>query len=279
MKMLKKLSTLILGAALVCALVLTPEIKSRADGPVTYYITCEGGEWYSSSNVVDYWVTGTGYATTNIKDGDHLVVNGNNCSSGLLMVKVDKKLGDYAVTGGAMAHVEAPYVNRAYVAGKGSTLIVTANTVENVEIYPAQVIQVNGNVVNFLAHYDYNTGESPVFAVTGTVTAANVAYGGKIENSHKTIYGIAAGLFKSNNEGFVTLSDGQYFTSPTEPPKAGTADQTGTANKAADSSKKQLDKVPQTGLEVSQETVIFAVLALIFASAAVMVGFASKNRN
>lgn len=273
MKMLKKLSTLMLSVALLCALVLTPEMKSRADGPVTYYLTCEGGQWFGSDNTINYWVTGTGHVTGSIKDGDHLVINGNNCSTGLFTVAVDKKLGDLAVTGGVSASVEAPYVNRAYVAGKGSTLIVTSPLIENVEIYPKQTIQVIGNVVNIVAHYDYGTGEYPVFAVTGTVKAANVAYNGKIENSYSTIYGIAEGLLKSDGNGMVTFKEGEFFTSPTEPPKSGTTAQ------APDSSKKQLDKVPQTGLEVSQETIIFAVLALIFASAAVMVGFASKNRN
>lgn len=272
MKMLKKLSTLILGVALLCALVLTPEMKSRADGPVTWYLTNSGGTWYASNNTINYW-TSDDMVRNNIKDGDNLVINGDNAYTGFYEYKVDKKLNELAVAGAANANVTAVSVERAYVAGKNGVLVINADTVKKVEIYPAQTIQVNGNVVNFEAHYEYNTSNYPVFAVTGTVAAANVAYDGKIENSHNTIYGIGAGLLKSDGQGFVTLSAGQFSTSPTEVPKAGNTDQ------AADSSKKQLDKVPQTGLEVSQETIIFAVLALIFASAAVMVGFASKNRN
>ena len=272
MKTLKKLTTVLLGVAFLCALVLTPAMVSRADGPVTWYLTYNGGEWFASSNQMNYW-TGKDYVALNIKDGDNLVINGDNQSTGLFSYKVDKKINELAVTGGASASIEAPYVERAYDAGKGNTLIVTAPTVNIVEIYPAQTIQVIGNVVTFIAHYEYNTGEYPVFGVTGTVTAANVAYNGVIENSHQTIYGIGSGLFNSSNTGMLTLAEGQYSKTPVAAP------QTGTDNKAADSSKKQLDKVPQTGLEVSQETVIFAVLALIFASAAVMVGFASKNKD
>ena len=272
MKMLKKLSTLILGVALLCALVLTPEIKSRADGPVTWYLTYSGGTWYGSSNQMNYW-TSDDVVRNNIKDGDNLVINGDNASSGFYEYTVDKKLNELAVAGAANANVTAPYVERTYVAGKNGVLVLNAQTVNKVEIHPAQTIQINGNVINFEAHYEYNTGNYPVFAVTGTVTAANVAYDGKIENSHHTIYGIGAGLLKSDGQGFVNFKEGQFFTSPTEPPKADATEN------AAESSKKQLDKVPQTGLEVSQETIIFAVLALVFASAAVMVGFASKNKD
>lgn len=273
MKMLKKLSTLILGVAFLCAMVLTPGMESHAEDPTTFYVTYNGGQWFASSSKVDYWSSGLDFVSTNMQDGDHIVVNGSDASTDLVMLKVDKKVGDLVATGGAAASVEAPYVNRAYVAGKGATLIVTAPTVNIVEIYPKQTIQVIGNANTVIAHYVYNTNEYPVFAVTGTVNAANVAYGGKIENANSTIYGIGAGLLKSDGNGMVTLKEGEFSTSPTAPPQAGTTD------KAADSSKKQLDKVPQTGLEVSQETIIFAVLALIFASAAVMVGFASKNRN
>lgn len=273
MKMLKKLTALLSGVAFLCALVLTPAMKSRADGPVTYYITNNGGAWYASSSETVYWTGGMDFVYNNIKDGDHLVINGNSSSTDLFRLTVDKKLGDLAVTGGAVAHIEAPYVERAYVAGKGSTLIVTAPLVNNVEIYPGQVIQVNGNVTNFLAHYEYNTSDYPVYAVTGTVAAANVAYGGVIENSHHTIYGIGNGLLKSDDHGSVYLSDTQYSLTPTAVPKSGTTD------KSADSSKKQLDKVPQTGSEVSMETFIFGGLALLFAAAAVMVGFTSKKNN
>ncbi|MBO4678428.1 MAG: hypothetical protein J5626_02020 [Lachnospiraceae bacterium] len=272
MKTLKKLTTMLLGVAFLCTLVLTPAMKSRADGVVTWYLTYSDGQWFASSNQINYW-TGADFVASNIKDGDNLVINGSSAATELFSYKVDKKINELAVTGGASASVTAPYVERAYVAGKGSTLIVTADTVHFVEVYPAQTIQVIGNVIDLQAHYEYASSEHPVFAVTGTVTAANVAFGGNIANADTRIYGIGAGLIKSDSNGYVTLTEDQYSKTLTEPPKAGTKDTT------ADSSKKQLDKVPQTGLEVSQEVAIFGVLALIFASAAVMVGFASKNRD
>ena len=80
MKLLKKLTTMMLGAALLCTLVLVPNIKSHADGPVTWYVTFNGGEWYCSNNTVDYW-TGASWAAEAMKDGDHLVFNGNNQTS------------------------------------------------------------------------------------------------------------------------------------------------------------------------------------------------------
>ena len=115
MKMLKKLSTLILGVALLCALVLTPEIKSRADGPVTWYLTYSGVTWYGSSNQMNYW-TSDDVVRNNIKDGDNLVINGDNASSGFYEYTVDKKLNELAVAGAANANVTAPYVERTYVA-------------------------------------------------------------------------------------------------------------------------------------------------------------------
>ena len=272
MRMLKRLTTVVLGVAFLCAMILTPAKVSYADDAVVWYLTYSSGNWYASSNKMDYW-TSPDYIVSNIKDGDHLVVNGDNVSTTTATLKVDKKIGELAATGGAVASIEAPSVNRAYVAGKGSTLIVTANNVNSVEVYPAQTIQIVGNVTNFVAHYDMGSGEHPAFAVTGTVAAANVAYGGNVANSWTTIYGIGAGLLKSNNDGYVTLTADQFSLTPTAAP------QTGTTDKAADSSKKQLDKVPQTGLEVSQEAMIFGVLALVFASAAVMVGIASKKND
>ena len=81
MKLLKKLTTMMLGAALLCTLVLVPNIKSHADGPVTWYITYNAGDWYCSNNTVDYW-TGASWAAEAMKDGDHLVFNGNNQTGG-----------------------------------------------------------------------------------------------------------------------------------------------------------------------------------------------------
>ena len=273
MKMLKKLTTLLLSTAFLCAMVLTPSLVSRADGPVTWYITYSGGKWYGSSNQINYW-TDAALVSGNMKDGDHIVINADNATTELLQYKVDKRIGELAVTNGAFANVEAPYVERAYVAGRGSTLIVTAPRVNNVEIWPGQTIQINGSVTDFVAHYEFN-GQSPVFAVTGTVDAANVAYDRKVENSGKRIYGLAAGTLKSDEEGLVNLKESEVNTTPTAAPS------TGTNQKSSDSasSGKQLDKVPQTGAGISLETYIFGGLALLFAAAAVMVGFTAKKDN
>ena len=272
MKMLKKLTSLLLGAALLCTMAFMPATVSRADDTTTFYLTYNSGAWYASNSKIDYW-TSPDHVASNFKDGDHLVINANGGTTELFKYKVDKKIGQLAVTGGASASVEAASVDRAYIAGKGSSLIVTASNVNFVEVYPGQTIQVVGNVTDFVAHYEYASSEHPIFGVTGTVTAANVAYGGNIENAKTRIYGIGAGLLKSNADGFVTLSADQFSTTLTAPPASGTTDN------ATDSSKKQLDKVPQTGIEVSQEALIFGILALVFASAAIMVGAASKKND
>ena len=134
MEMLKKMTAVVLGVAFLCAMVLTPAKVSYADDAVTWYLTYNGGQWFGSSNKIDYW-TSADIVANNMKDGDHLVINGDGSSTSLFSYKVDKKIGLLAVTGGASASIEAPYVDQAYVAGKGSTLIVTSD-VNFVKIYP-----------------------------------------------------------------------------------------------------------------------------------------------
>ncbi|MBR6307721.1 MAG: hypothetical protein IKR39_03850 [Lachnospiraceae bacterium] len=271
MKLLKKLTTMILGAALLCTMVMVPKIEAHADGPVTWYITYNGGKWFGSNNTINWW-TDAGIVASGMKDGDHIVVNADNQTSELFSLTVDKRIGDLVATNGAVCNITAPYAERVYVAGKGSTLIATVGLANNVEVWPGQTIQVVGDVTNFLAHYDYSGPEYPIFGVSGSVKAANVNYTGSVDSSFHTIYGIAPGLFTSNNNGIVTLKEGQFSLVPVETPVTGTTTQNSTP------AKKQLDKVPQTGAFASKETIAFLMLAAVFGAAALATASVVKKR-
>lgn len=273
MKLLKKLTTMMLGAALLCTLVLVPNIKSHADGPVTWYITYNAGDWYCSNNTVDYW-TSASWAAEAMKDGDHLVFNGNNqTGNSWLEYKVDKRVGDLVATNGAYVNCTANGANKVYIAGQGSILVANVGHAENVEVWPNQTIQILGNVTNFLAHYAYD-GTYPHYAVSGWVKAANVNHTGAVDSSYYTIYGIAAGLFTADDVGMVPLKEGQFSLVPVEMPVSGT---TGTPA-ASQPAQKQLDKVPQTGAFASTETIVFLMLAAVFGGAAIATASVVKKR-
>lgn len=272
MKLVKRLTTMILGAALLCTLVLVPGIKSNADTVVTWYLTNAGGQWFASNNTINYWTGDTGMIAREMKDGDNIVVNADNVTSDLVKLEVDKKIGDLVSMNGATASVTAPYAEKVYVAGKNSTLIATVGTANYVDVYPEQTIQVIGNVNNFTAHYTRGVAEYPHFGVTGTVAHANVNYTGNWASVYDDIYGIPAGVFNSNAEGGVTLTMEQFSYTPTAAP----ATQAPAGSKT--DSQKQLDKVPQTGAFASTETIVFLMMAAVFAVAALSVRVVVKKR-
>ena len=262
MKTIKKLASILTACAMIAALAMMTKVDAKAAAPVTWYITYGADQYYVSSTEMNWW-TSLDYLEPNMKDGDNVLINGDNHATDMLTIELSKKIGELVVTGGASASVKAPYVERAYVAVNG-VLVVIAPTVNVAEVYPEQTIQVNGNVNTFKAQYNDSIYDpSPVFAVTGTVGTAYVDYIGDRSTISTPIYNVVAGSFISNENGVVVFTkDSQYSkTKPSTTPSKNPG--------------RQLDNVPKTGGHKD----LFGAYALGIAAVFAVAGMLLKKNN
>lgn len=261
MKHVKRVLAALLSTLMVVCLAQIPALSAHAEDPTVWTVTYNStdGKWYAASPRLGYW-TGADIINSNGRDGDHIVFDAVNNVLPIQEFSFAFNFGDVVATNGAFISLTCSSANKVYVAGTGSTLIVSAPQVNNLEVYPGQVIQVIGNVTNVLAHYGYD-GTYPRFGVTGTVARANVNHNGNNESANTPIFGLAAGLCTSNDTGVVSLNASQYSLTPVASPVGSTP----AAATQKPATGKTLDAVPKTGSNGVQESVVFFMLAAVFA--------------
>jgi len=252
MKHLKVFLAMAICLAMIVAFCQTP-VKAQAAGATTWYITYDKGNsaWYGSTDQVNWSYPGL----TNMQPGDNLVINGDYGTSQQYIIYAPQNINELAVTGGANVVVNAPYVAHAYSID-GATTVVNCN-VGSVDAYCSGVIQINGNVDKFASHYEYE--KATIYGVSGTVGQANVTWNKNLLNTNDTLYNIKAGKLVANPSGYVILEEGDYSLTPSA----------ATTTKA-NTTTKQLDAVPKTGVAGVRESFVFFALAAVFALGAVV---------
>lgn len=269
MKLFKKIlafAVVLTGVVAGLGIAALPLASYAAETPTKWYLTYDEGtsRWYGSSDGVNW----SDDSLSSFKAGDTLIINADNQNQGAqYIVWCPAAIGELAIINKANVVVNASYVDHFYVVGN-ATGVVNGN-VNKAEAYPTGVLQINGDVNEFVANYE--DGKDTAFAVTGTVGKANVKWTGNVLANTTTIYNVAKGkLIPDQYSKHVVLEDGKDCSTD---PAAQTYPASGSASAASTEAKaeeKQLDKVPKTGfLNVLPESLLFFALAAVFAVGAV----------
>ena len=256
MKNLKKMLSLAVTLAVVfCA--LNVPVKANAAESKTWYVTYDAANarWAASADNKKTWSSAD---LASFAAGDSIVIDADGVVvEQITSFTVYQNVKEIAFTGKALAAVTAPYVEHVYSVN-GSTGVVNGN-VGSVDAYAGAVVQVNGNVNTFTAHYENGI---PKFAVTGTVGTAYVKWNKNWLGTDVPAYNVVAGKFISDEDGAVRLEAGQYTETAPAAPQAPATEQ------KAPESGKVLDSVPKTGFVGLSETLIFLLIAAVFAGGA-----------
>lgn len=255
MKTFKRIFAIVLSAVMIVTLSGLKDVKAYAEENVTWtaYYDDVSGAYVVYSDRLGFWTMYVSAIEDYMIDGDNIVVDAHNVAAPMLTLEVSKKIGQAVAANGAKAYFKAPAVEKAYVATSG-TIVVEAPVTQLAEIHPGHVVQIIGNVDKFVAHYKDGGPTYPTFGVTGTVKEAYVDHTGSVYSADKPIYNVAANKLNSNEHGTVTLAEGEYSLTPVA---------------EAPAQKKQLDAVPKTGAETVSESLVFFMLAAVFAIGAV----------
>jgi hypothetical protein len=235
----RKLMAVLLGIILVLG--AAKSVPAYAAEAKTWYVTYDVNTsgWYESTDKVNW----SSASLSKFAAGDSIVIDACSATSDQLKLTAYQAVNEVAFINGANAVLTAPSVKHAY-AISGATGVINAD-VESVDAYYTGIIQVNGNVGSFTAHYSDDSNVNTVFAVTGTVDKANVKSTKDLLSNNTTLYNIAKGKLVTNDQGYVALKDGEYSLTASE---SASASETGlTANLISPSSEKVLDDVPKTG--------------------------------
>lgn len=256
MKTFKRIFAIVLSAVMIVTLSGMKDLKAYADEAVTWTVYYDevSGKYVVNSGRLGYWSEGLSFIEELMVEGDNIIVDTHGVANPpMVTISVSKRVGQAVASNGANAYIKAPAIDLAYVAN-GGTLIAEASVVSLAEVYPGQVVQIMGNVNKFVAHYKDGGSTYPKFGVTGTAKEAYVNYTGNIHSADSPIYNVVANVLNSDENGKVSLKEGQYsLTLKAEEP----------------AKKKQLDAVPKTGDVAIPESLVFLMLAAVFAVGAV----------
>ncbi len=262
MKKLTKIVSLLLAVALCVLLPNTTALTASADGPVTYYVKymADKDEW--RFQVGSTWSDSAQhrelhYLRQDIKDGDLLVVDGNNPGD---ILDIPVRLSNLTV-----------FFN--------STAIVTAKSIDNCYVLSGAVCAVNGNVTNAYAYeyatctFNNNVGTLSVLNEAGKNDATlhgNVSAGGTVDHLighdgnklHYELYNFAAGKLVID-KGDVKTDAAHYSTTPSS------TQSTPAAPSQEASSADEYDDVPKTG-DSSLVLWLLGISAICFAGSFTM---------
>lgn len=269
---MKLFSKILLAAACFGMILATmPSVKAQAAEPVTYTVRFDVNSktWAVSSDLKNW---GSDSMFQYFNDGDNIVVDGCNAADIKMgEFKVEKKVGQLAFTNGAQAIVYANGVDYAYTLS-GTTGVIHSN-VTKASVYDQSVMQIFGNVANFVEETNGvadNERVKATFAVTGTVDAATVRYNDSFDKP-ATIYSVAAGKLVSGYDGSesykgaVVIDEANYSkTAPAAKPAEAPAKE-----------EKQLDKVPKTGYGDSKAPYVMFGASAVFA----LLGLVLRKKN
>lgn len=208
MKHFKKILAIVTVCALCMAPLLSSPITAKAEeSTTTYYV-----RHVTSLNQFRYqkgsWIEGQehfgmGSLTTNIKDGDHLVIDDTSGQGITLTVNVN--LGSLTVTNGNVVNVTANGVSNFYGLN-GTTTVINAD-VTNAYVYGQTVVNFNNNVKNLYLL------SSSVVAPLATINVLGTCDVYDVENS-TAAYSFAKNTLRVLNGNLVTDVKNYSFTAP-----------------------------------------------------------------
>jgi len=246
MKGFRRIAAVLMGIVMIFGILQMPVKAEAADKQVFHfaYDTTHSNWAYQVNGGV--WNTNLSAVKNYFNDGDVISVTGD-AGAPTINIDLGKRASEIAVSNAfAIITADADY---AY-AIQNATLVINGN-VKKGECYYTATFQINGNCEEFNAYYKDEADVYPVFAVTGTVTKANVKY---TESTAvpKTIYSIPAGKFVSSSIGGVWIEKTDYSTTPPT---------TGNNTSGSKNNKGELDSVPKTGYGLAGSVVFFMLAA------------------
>ena len=254
---------------LLCFCMMQRPVKAQAQTKflVTWDKTTKA--WYHSMDNGKSW---SALDLNAFSDGDVLVINGDDCSEGMLRIEVNARISELAVIGKATASVKSRGVGLGYAVTGGSTLIIDSDA-DEVNANYGSTIQVLGDVGRVNMVYGSNNEKIGV-GVSGKVKQTNVHIGNVWNNT--TIYDVAAGKLELNEDNILTTSS-QYYSLTPAPVVTPAPETTPAAETPSQAPARELDKVPKTGESPMIPVSLFA-LSAIFAIAGVGVSIRKEKR-
>lgn len=255
MKKMKKIVSLLAAAALCLMPLATFSLQARAAEPVTYYLKYLPGdnEWrYQVGSAWDDTAVHRElyYMKLDIKDGDYMVIEGNND----LILDVNVRLGNLTINRATTPIITAKGIDNCYIL-QDSRCVINGD-VTNAYIYDNGFCNFNNNVTNLEI-----IGSSDINATVAVVGTAGHVKGVSNLQTYYDLYNFEAGKLYIEN-GSVRTEEKYYSTTPqstaatapstaaasssaaAETPAASAPAASGTASTAASG---EYDDVPKTG--------------------------------
>lgn len=242
MKKLKKITALLLAVAICVLLPGTTALTASAAEPVTYYL-----KYLSASNE---WRFQTGstwsdsvqhremyYLLQDIKDGDLLIVDGNNSGS---VLNIPVRLSNLTFYYNASAVVTATAIDSCYV--MSDAVCAVNGDVKNAYVYDHGTCTFNNNVGTLNVLNDPGKNHSLLHATVTVGGTVDHLIGHDGSTLHYELYNFAAGKLDIK-DGDVKTDAAYYSTTPS----AGNTAPTPNADTQNDTSADEYDDVPKTG--------------------------------
>ncbi len=209
---MKRVLKTIIAFSLVFCMVLLYRPATASAAASNWKVTWDKNSqaWYSSSDGGKNW-SKLDPKLPSMQDGAVLIVNGDNCSKGMLRLELSAKVAELCVMGGATASVmSSKGFGTAYANAGGNTLIVDGDA-EQIIVNYNSAIQVLGNADKVKFVYD-NANTALKFGVEGTVGEATVHIGNRWNET--TIYDVAAGKLELSSDNVLKTSTQYYSLNP-----------------------------------------------------------------
>lgn len=208
MKKIKKM-LLVLAAFVMCVIpVLSTPMTANAAEPVTYYVKYipdldlwrfQVGGWVDGGYHRDLW-----FLKEEIKDGDHLVIDG----TAQINLVVNVNLGSLTVSKSSLAVVGAASINTVYTLDSSVSSI--SGNVATAYVYDQSTANFNNNVTNLEIVREKADLLEATVAVAGTVDQAR-AHGANY--THFILYSFKANTFYLEN-GLLKTTPGNFSYTP-----------------------------------------------------------------
>lgn len=256
MKHFKKFTSLLIATALLVLLPAGNILTVSAEEPTRHYVKYveTKNEWrYQQTTTWDSNSEGRElyYLKEGIKDGDILVVEGNNSS---LNLDIPVKLSNLTINQANSVAITTKGIQELYVL-KNSVAAVNGD-ISNAYVYDNAVCNINNNTTNLILYGDPKV--EPTVVVAGTVDYVKIS---DATQTYYEFYNFATGSFHID-KGIMKTDVSKYSSIPSKPASQPATDNA-VITQTSDSSD-EYDDVPKTG-DSNTYLVFLIISALCFA--------------
>uniref|UniRef100_UPI0040562EB2 hypothetical protein n=1 Tax=Acetatifactor sp. TaxID=1872090 RepID=UPI0040562EB2 len=258
MKTLKKITALLLAAAICALLPNATVLTASAEEPVTYYVKHVDGQGWRFQ--IGSWADNgyhreLYYMYQDIKDGDLLVVDGSNIDN---PIEVSVRLSNLTYAQNTSAVVYAKSIDNCYVLRDNFSAV--NGDVTNAYIYDTTACTFNNNVGTLNILNDPGRIDSLLHANVTVGGTVNHLIGNDGNTVHYDLYNFAAGKLVIT-QGDVKTDPAYFSTTASSTAAPSVPAQTVPADTASDD---EYDDVPQTG-DSSLWICLLGISAICFA--------------